>query len=273
MKTRPWLLWTLAFLMVAAAAIYQRMTGPTYPVRGSAAVGGSDVRFRLLTASEAPGDQEIRLAVPDPGVQGYIRLRRTPSRDPWRTLPMIRQEDSLVAQVPHQPPAGKVMYQVFLEAGSDPVPLTDKPVILRFKGAVPLYILVPHVTFMFLAMLFSTACGLKVLAQAGRLEKHTLWTLAFLCAGGLVLGPIQQKLAFGAFWTGWPLGTDLTDNKTVVAILFWAAALWRLRRQQSARGWVLAASVVLMLVYMIPHSMLGSEFDYTQAVQGQPSSG
>lgn len=273
MKTRPWLLWTLAFLIVAAAAVYQRMTGPTYPVRGTAALGASEVRYRLLTSSDAPGDQEIRLAVPDSRVQGYIRLRRTPSHDPWRELPLIRQDDFLVAQIPHQPPAGKVMYQVFLETGADPISLTDKPVIMRFRGAIPLYILLPHVTCMFLAMLFSTACGLKALVKAGNLEKLALWTLAFLCAGGLILGPIQQKLAFGAFWTGWPFGGDLTDNKTVVAILFWAAALWRLRKRPGSRGWALAASVVLMLVYMIPHSMLGSEIDYTQAAQGQSFSG
>jgi hypothetical protein len=269
MKTRPWLLWTLAFLIVAAAAVYQRMTGPTYPVRGIATIGSSEVRYRLLTSSDAPGDQEIRLAAPDPRVQGYIRLRRTPSRDPWRTLPLARQDGFLVAQIPHQPPAGKVMYQVFLESGADPVALTDKPVVLRFKGPVPLYVLIPHVTCMFLAMLFSTACGLKALMKAGNLRKLTLWTLGLLCAGGLILGPIQQKLAFGAFWTGWPFGSDLTDNKTVVAMIFWVGALWRLRKKPDSRGWVLAASALLMLVYMIPHSMLGSEIDYTQAAQGQ----
>lgn len=273
MKTRPWLLWILAFLIVAAAAVYQRRTGPTYPVRGTAAVGASEVRYRFLTSSDASGDQEIRLTVPDPRVQGYIRLRRTPSHDPWREIPLTRHDAFLVAPVPHQPPAGKVMYQVFLEAGDDPVPLTDRPVILRFRGAIPLYILLPHVTCMFLAMLFSTACGLKALVQADHLEKLALWTLAFLCLGGLVLGPIQQKLAFGAFWTGWPFGSDLTDNKTVVAIAFWVAALWRLRKAPASRGWALVASAVLMLVYLIPHSVLGSEIDFTHGAQSQAPTG
>ena len=157
------------------------------------------------------------------------------------------------------------MYRVVLQDGGNSVPLTPEPVILRFKGDVPAVIMIPHIILMFLAMLFSTRTGLGALTRSSSLARLTLWTVITLGVGGLFLGPVVQKFAFGAYWTGWPLGQDLTDNKTIVAFLFWAVALWRIRKHPQATGWAVIAAVVLFAVYMIPHSVLGSELDYTKA--------
>jgi hypothetical protein len=81
--------------------------------------------------------------------------------------------------------------------------------------------------------------------------------------GGLILGPIVQKYAFGAFWTGWPLGHDLTDTKTAIAMVFWLVATWRSKKPGGGRAWIIAAALVTLLVYLIPHSAYGSELDYT----------
>jgi uncharacterized BrkB/YihY/UPF0761 family membrane protein len=88
--------------------------------------------------------------------------------------------------------------------------------------------------------------------------------LTFLAIGGLILGPIVQKYAFDAYWTGWPFGHDLTDNKSLVAFIFWVIALAMLSRNRVRRTWVVVAAVVTLVVFMIPHSMLGSEIDYTK---------
>jgi hypothetical protein len=42
----------------------------------------------------------------------------------------------------------------------------------------------------------------------------------------------------------------------------WIAALIAGRKGKPARGWVLAASVITLLINMIPHSLLGSELKY-----------
>lgn len=267
MKHRSKLLWVLAFIMVAAAAVYQRMTGPTWPVRGRTSVAGLEVKYRLPRSQEGVRDAEVALPLPDRSVSGYVRMRRTPSHDEWRREPLERRGDLLIARIPHQPPAGKIMYQIFLEAGADAVPLTREPVVMRYKGVVPLFILLPHVILMFVAMLFSTRCGLEALVRGPATAGLAFWTTVSLVAGGLILGPIVQKLAFGALWTGWPLGQDLTDNKTLAAALMWFLALWRLRKRPENVGWPLAASIVLMAVYLIPHSLLGSELDYTSMPQ------
>ena len=41
----------------------------------------------------------------------------------------------------------------------------------------------------------------------------------------MILGPIVQYYAFGDLWTGIPFGWDLTDNKTLIALIFWILAV------------------------------------------------
>jgi hypothetical protein len=181
---------------------------------------------------------------------------------------MERRGDTLIGMLPHQPPAGKIMYTISLESPDQAsVAVTNDPVVLRFKGDVPLVILIPHVIFMFIAMLLSTRTGLEALLRRDRVIPLTMWTLGLLFLGGLILGPIVQKYAFGSFWTGWPYGHDLTDNKTLIAFLAWFAAAILARYRRSLYLAPIAAAIVLLAVYVIPHSVLGSELDYTKPEQ------
>ena len=77
----------------------------------------------------------------------------------------------------------------------------------------------------------------------------------------MVLGPLVQKYAFGEFWTGVPFGWDLTDNKTLIAVFAWILAVV-MNRKKERPGYIIAAAVILLLVYSIPHSLFGSELDY-----------
>ncbi|MFN3414446.1 MAG: hypothetical protein ACK42L_10350, partial [Thermoanaerobaculum sp.] len=79
--------------------------------------------------------------------------------------------------------------------------------------------------------------------------------------GGLVLGPFVQKSAFGSYWTGFPVGTDLTDTKTLAVVLAW---IWAGIRSGGDRKWpVLVAAALTLVIFAIPHSLLGSEIDWT----------
>jgi hypothetical protein len=181
---------------------------------------------------------------------------------------MIHQGGKLVAFIPHQPPAGKVMYEITLTDGTINQRITEKPVVLRFKGDVPSGVLIPHVLLMFMAMLFSTRTGIEALTKGSKTLSLAVITTILLIGGGLIFGPIVQKYAFGEYWTGWPLKGifkfgDLTDNKTAIALFFWIIAIYSLRKNKDKRGWALVAAIVMLLVYLIPHSMLGSELDHT----------
>ena len=268
-KNQSWLgsgsLWVVAFVLTAAAAVYHKTTGPSYAVKGSVRVDSEDIAFKLPRSHGGQGDAEIELRVPNTAVAGALKLRRFRSHDEWSEQPLERVGELLAARIPHQPSAGKVMYQISLtHGGGVPVPLTAEPVIIRFRGAVPAWVLVAHVLFIFTGMLLSTRTGFEALRKGRPTHTLTVATLASLVIGGLIFGPIVQKYAFGAFWTGWPFGHDLTDNKIAVAVFFWALAVWRTTKGRVGAGWVLTAVVVTLAVWLIPHSVLGSELDYTQ---------
>jgi hypothetical protein len=258
-------LWILAFLITASTAVYQRMTGPTYPIRGKQTIGNTQIQYELLRTHETGKDCPVQIEVDNPEISGTVLYKRHKTSDPWSIILMQREEDSLMGYLPHQPPAGKLQYKVVLAHQGEETSLTgDKPVIIRFKGAVPIWILIPHVIVMFLAMLLSARAGLEALRPKSNPRKLALWTTGFLFVGGFILGPLVQKFAFGALWTGFPFGYDLTDNKTLIAFIGWVIALIAGRKGKPARGWVLAAAILLLIIFLIPHSLLGSELDYSE---------
>jgi hypothetical protein len=117
---------------------------------------------------------------------------------------------------------------------------------------------------MFCAMLLSTRAGLEIFKKEPQFKKLTFWTLGFLIVGGMILGPLVQKFAFGEYWTGFPFGMDLTDNKTLIALIGWIIALIAVYKSKKPRYWVLGAAVLTLVIFLIPHSLLGSELDYSK---------
>lgn len=259
-SARVALLWLLALLITVGTAAWQRRTGPTYPVRGTVTLGGEEIRYKLLRSQNTGETLPVRVRAA-PEVTGEITWRRYPSDHPWQSLPMTRQGEELAADLATLPPAGKLEYRVKLSRGEASAEIPAAPAVARFKGAVPAGVLVPHIACMFLGMLFSNVAALSALARRERARKQTWVAFVLLVVGGLALGPVVQKFAFDAYWTGWPFGTDLTDNKTAVAVAAWAFALWRCRGGRLARGAVVAAALVTIVVFSIPHSMFGSELE------------
>ncbi len=257
------LFWIIAIVITLLSSVYTRMTGPTKPVRASVEIASETIDYRLIRTYDQPSDAPVRIKAENRDIEGYYRVRLYPGEFPWDTLQLVRENDYLVAYIPQLPAAGKAQYQIVLEAGDESVVVNEEPVIIRFRDAVPAWALTPHIIFMFAAMLFSMRAGIAALFRE-KTYNFALWTIVTLILGGLVFGPIVQKYAFGDWWTGWPFGTDLTDNKTAVSFIFWAIAFFKVRKNPYHRSWVLAAAIILFLVYLIPHSLLGSEIDWTQ---------
>ncbi|HRY44722.1 MAG TPA: hypothetical protein P5164_12340, partial [Thermoanaerobaculia bacterium] len=162
-------LWLLALLLTLASAVFQRLTGPTHPVRGAVTLGGTEVRLRLLRSHGGEGDQPVVVRVADRAVSGSVAWRRYPTNDAFAVLPMARDGETLRAALPHQPPAGKLEYQVRLARGGETALFPERPAITRFKGAVSPFVLVPHIVAMFGGMLVANAAGLLALRGEKRL--------------------------------------------------------------------------------------------------------
>ena len=253
-------LWILSFVMTVTIALYQRWTGPTYPFKGVEKVGEAVVKYRLLRSFTEFEQVPAAIHAPDQDVTAQLVYRRYKADDPWTSVGMTRNGEMLEGRIPGQARAGKVEYNIRLAKGDDQVTLNNgRSLVLRFKGAVPTFVLIIHVLFMFASIWLAFRTGLEALRKNPKYDRLVNWTLGTVFIGGMILGPIVQKFAFSDFWTGFPFGTDLTDNKTLLAVIFWIAAFFLKNR---SKWWVLVATIMMVVVYLIPHSVMGSELDY-----------
>lgn len=269
---RSVLLWVIAFILTILTAYYQRVTGPTYPLSGEIIFSDQLIKYNLLRTHGGETDCEIKLKINDQAMNGVLEWKRYKTKDNWTTQKMQLKDGNLVGFLPHQPPAGKLIYRISLAKGESEISIPqNQSVIVRFKGDVPVFIIIPHVILIFLAMLFSTRTGLEFFNKAPNYKKLAYWTFGLLILGGMIFGPIMQKYAFGAYWTGVPFGIDLTDNKTLIAVIGWIVALIALKKSAKPNRWVIFAAILMFIIYLIPHSVLGSELDYSK-VEMSPNS-
>ena len=253
--------WILAVLITIFAIIYQRTTGPTYDKKVETTIDGTEYNFNLIRSHGGMDDCKVELSVPDQEVKGILEYRKYPTGNGWTTVQMKRTQEYLAGTLPHQPPAGKYEYKITLEKKGEKYPLNEgQSVVIRFKGAVPAGVLVPHIFFMFFAMLLANVAGIMAVFKYPRFRLYTNITVIALFFGGMILGPWVQWYAFGEAWAGVPFAWDLTDNKTLVAFIFWLIAFF-MNRKKEQPVYTIIASVVMLVVYSIPHSMFGSELD------------
>ncbi len=249
--------WFLAVIITLALSIYQRMTGPTHPKKVDIELRGDNYQIKL-PRSGVQKDEIVTLKDITAVVKSQLHYRRYPTTNDYTTVDFQWTGAAWQAALPVQPVAGKLQYYLTVD-GKDY--LKDEPVVIRFRNDVPAYILIPHILLMFGAMLFAIYTFLLVVTR--KPYKKWLWiTVGTLFVGGFVLGPLVQHAAFGPWWTGFPYGTDLTDNKTLISFLFFLAALATIKWKYNK--WLVVLAVLVMIaVFTIPHSAFGSEYDYT----------
>jgi hypothetical protein len=258
-------LWIIAFFITLFSAVYQRLTGPTYPKSGELSISGLTLKYKLLRSHNTGRDYTIKISNPDQLLSGKLYFKRYKTTDRWTIQEMREKGKFLIGRLPYQPAGGKMIYKIVVADSltMKTIP-ADEPVIIRFKGEVPSFIIIPHILIMFAAMLFSNRCGLEALRKKPNTRILVFLTVASLLLGGMVLGPIMQKYAFGMYWSGFPLGEDLTDSKTLIAMIAWIIAFIQTIRGRSARLYILSASIITLAIFFIPHSLKGTELDYAK---------
>lgn len=297
-------LWITAITLMFGAIVYQRTTGPTYPYRGSFTAGAEEHSYKLIRSKETTSDAIVALPDPGPDAAGVLYWRRYPLQEEYTPVPLTRDmtevlaaapsdehegiredlEGKIFAPLPKQPSAGKLEYYVEFRTGVSgsseiriPTHPEDDPdaenIVIRYKDPVPSSILWPHVLFMFFSVLIGIRAGLSAIVQPRMMRAYAWTALIGMSIGGMVLGPIVQKYAFGAYWTGFPWGYDLTDNKMLIMWIVWIVGCSTIGLRAKAkegigRFVIICAMIVMMGVYLIPHSMRGSELDYEKLDSG-----
>ena len=249
--------WLVAVVITLVLSIYQRMTGPTYPKKVIVELNGGNYKVKL-PRSGVQHDEIVLLKDIPSDTKAQLHYRRYPTTNDYTTVDFSLKDNQLQAVLPVQPVAGKLQYYITV-GGKDYA--ADEPPLIRFRNDVSAGILIPHILFMFAAMLFAVYTFLLVVTR----KEYGRWlkiTVATLFVGGFIFGPLVQHAAFGPWWTGFPYGTDLTDNKTLISFVFFVAALATLKWKYNK--WVVCLAVLVMIVvFTIPHSAYGSEYDYT----------
>ncbi len=147
------------------------------------------------------------------------------------------------------------------------------PFETKNRGEVPLLVLVGHLGFMFGTVFFvALAAVFGVGALFGTVTIRIPLFFMFLAGlftllGGYPFGFAMNWYAFGTIWEGVPFGTDLTDNKTQILLLYFLLVIFsglgtitkgRFGRDVLAPRTLAALSMlsffIMLGIYLIPHS-------------------
>jgi hypothetical protein len=170
-----------------------------------------------------------------------------------------------------------IEYYVEARAGTDlavRVPAEENAPAFTFyyKGVPGRALLISHIVLMFVSLfLFLIAGYLSVRALKARKDSLVIPRLALLGAvlffvSGFPLGMAVAYQTYGTPWSGFPLGTDITDNKSLAIVIYWAAATFFYRGSAWRRDpssdllpirsvpYVYLAGVILTVaLFLIPH--------------------
>src|SRR5574341_84746 len=186
--------------------------------------------------------------------------------------------DTLVAYINRQPKGEKFFYYFEAQDSIGTVVASlgreSQPLHLRFEGKVPGYVIGPHIFCMFAGVFFAFlalfgALGLlRNQEEVNQVARKVGWTALFILLGGFPLGIMVARAAVGgAGWGGFPLGNDITDNKTLMIFLFWLLLVIlgkgsifqrnpekNLVKPGTYGKLTLVGFILLLGLYLIPHS-------------------
>ena len=145
------------------------------------------------------------------------------------------EEGSYFASIPSHKRGTLITYYIEARAGSDlavrvPGEAAGKGFEFYYKGIPNRPLLIAHIILMVVSLALLLLAGYLAhrAIKAPRTAIHVP-RLAFLGAvvffiSSFPLGMIVAYQTYGKPWTGFPVGTDITDNKSLAIVIYWAVA-------------------------------------------------
>jgi hypothetical protein len=190
--------------------------------------------------------------------EGILPSRTEPGEEGW--------DQRILFEVPEKPWTTRYFYQFDgCVKGGEPFTLTrddGNPMMVKFKGKVPAWIVILHVLGMFGGFFLLILSTLHAWALAWGREDYKAasslawWSWLVLFIGGVPVGFAMNYFAFNVIWEAFPFGGDVTDNKTQIALILWALAAMGLSYKKNRRSGVFAvvAGLLVLAIFLIPHS-------------------
>ena len=277
-----------AVLLTMVMLYIARRNSVGAPEHFATAVGQYQFDMETVPKGLENGDTTIRVDVVGPfdlGQRVVLQLAKAPvvgTEPSVVSVPMTRKElgsSEYYLKVPVGARGEKVHYFIAVtdSSGADLSRFSrpdGSPFVLRSIGHVPKLVLIFHIAFIFATFFCVAMAALSALALiAGKTDVRgmAVWFLgATICAfvGGYPFGFAMNYFAFGGLWEGVPFGTDATDNKTQILLIYvlfvTLAAIGSLTKGKVGRdvfsprtlGWFGVIGFLLqMSIYLIPHSI------------------
>lgn len=139
------------------------------------------------------------------------------------------------------------------------------PFYVTYEGRVTPGLLALHITFVMAALIFLVHTFYYALLLHGgngsggrRIKKTLFWGWVFFTIAVIPLGIWVTHEAFGVGWGGWPLGSDITDTKSEILVLYWLGVMVLAKKEKylpKLPWWVYGGILLTALIYAIPHSL------------------
>ena len=98
-----WVRFVLALIITLAAAVYQRATGPTYPLKGEIQFRDQSIEYKLTRSHGGDTDQPVEIVLDNKDVEGVLIYKKYKTNEHWTGMKMIRDGDNLKGYLPNQP--------------------------------------------------------------------------------------------------------------------------------------------------------------------------
>jgi hypothetical protein len=230
------------------------------------------------TKAGRPTTVQADIAGGPPGSEITAFVFYRSGKGPFQTSDMrILEPGKYFGSIPARLRGEKIEYYIEARTGSDivarvPAKLKAEGFVLAVKGTPNRYLLTTHIAVIFVALfffLFSGYLSCRALQHRRNLlyipRVAFLGTVTFFIAS-IPLGMAVAYQTFGRPWTGFPVGRDLTDNKSLVILLWWAicavlyrGSLWRKDPSHDLLPMVtlpyahLAGAVLTVILFLLPH--------------------
>ena len=277
---------TLSFILALVVMFYSRELSLRKSV--FLVVQKEDIRIEHLTVTDkiGPGDVRIeaKITTPQPYQDYAKKLFYKIGDEDYQPVDFVSEGDlayQFVAHIPAQEKGKRGYYYIIVEDEEgnkvtlpDRIESIDPPFMLKFKGEVPVMVVISHVLGMLAGLFFAFLAFFSALDilfgkdVLGRLGFSVSFSAISVFIGGMLVGGLMTNYTFGGYWEGIPIGWDITDNKTLIILLYWLIMSilmkgtifkkdeeFNLLRPKSLAIFTLTGVLLTILLYIVPHSI------------------
>ncbi|MCG8700119.1 MAG: hypothetical protein MI922_18830, partial [Bacteroidales bacterium] len=183
-----------AFLIVVAAAMsavimyWQFFTSDIHPYTETISIRDTHVKLKL-TRKAGTGNVVVTLPGNLYKYNPVLYYKIDTVKKDWETRYFMKEDSLCMVYLPMHHKGVRVEYKIhYIEGLEEKIVPNDKHVKLRFKGEVPSSILILHILFMELVLIFSVWLGLNSIVRKTS-DERVLWLNNIaIFVGGILLG-------------------------------------------------------------------------------------